>query len=150
MGIAVRAALVGLAVVAMAWLVFGLRAVRLEDEADAVIDKARAGPVSEAEVRKARDRLREAGEFSPDMTPMIKVGQLLQAQGRDLEAALVARAAAIEEPDSLRAWFLAWEAHPDGKRKEEALDELRRLNPYIDVALHLRVCPDCPLIKKKR
>jgi hypothetical protein len=142
----VRAGLVGLAVLVLAWLALGVRAVRLEDQADAVVDRARAGqPVSDAEARRTTDRLDKAGELSPDHGPLIKIGQLTYARGQQAPAALLAAAVTVEEPDNLQAWFLAWAAEGDPRSKEHALDEMRRLNPYIDVALGLRDCLDCPL-----
>jgi hypothetical protein len=133
---------------AVAWLAFGARAVRLEDQAEAVIDRARAGPVSSADVDRAREQLQQSKELNPDQGPVIKEGQLLYATGLDREAAFVARAVAVREPDNLQAWFLAWAADADRKSKREALGQLRRLNPYIDVALGLRACIDCPLIRR--
>ncbi len=45
--VAARTVLLFLALLVLGWLVVGLRAVRLEDQADAVIDRARAQqPVS--------------------------------------------------------------------------------------------------------
>jgi hypothetical protein len=144
--VAVRTVLLLLALFVLGWLVLGLRAVRLEDQATAVIDRARAGDaVSGEDERQARDRLRRARELSPDLGPMIKEGQLLEALGRRREADLVARAVALEEPDNLQAWFLALAASPDDQSRESSLAQLRRLNPYIEVALGLRDCIDCPL-----
>jgi hypothetical protein len=144
--VAVRTVLLFLALLVLGWLIVGLRAVRLEDQAEAVIDRARAGqPVSDAEVRQAQDRLQTARDLSPDLGPMIKEGQLAEALGQRRAADLIARAVAIEEPDNLQAWFLAWAASPDDKSRESSLAQLRRLNPYIEVALGLRDCIDCPL-----
>jgi hypothetical protein len=126
-----------------------MRAVRLEDQAEAVIDRARAGQVSEDDVRRASRKLQQAGDLSPDQGPMIRYGQLLQAAGKEREAALIARAVTVDEPDNLTAWFVAWASDSNRSSKQQALNELRRLNPYIDVALRLRNCPDCPLIKKR-
>jgi hypothetical protein len=147
--LAVRTGLVALAVLVLAWLFVGLRAVRLEDQAEAVLDRARAGPVSDADVRRASRKLQQADDFSPDQGPMIKYGQLLQAVGKDRPAGLIAHAVTVDEPDNLTAWFLAWSTDSNPSSKREALNELRRLNPYIDVALRLRDCPDCPLLKKR-
>jgi hypothetical protein len=143
---AVRAGLVALAVLSVAWLGLGLRAVHLEDEADAVVDRARAGqPVSDAAAVRATEQLDDAGQLSPDHGPLLKVGQLTYARGHPGPAGLLAAAATVEEPDNLQAWYLAWLAEQNPQSKEQALDEMRRLNPYIDVALKLRDCLDCPL-----
>jgi hypothetical protein len=147
--LAVRAALIGLAVVALAWLALGLRAVRLEDQADAVLDRASAGrPVSDAEVRRATERLDKADDFSPDRGPLLKIGQLSYATGEKGPAALLAAAVTVEEPDNLDAWYLAWVAEPNRRAKRHALEQMRRLNPFMDVALKLRDCVRCPLKKR--
>jgi hypothetical protein len=146
--VALRLALLSLALVVLGWLALGMRAVRLEDQASAVIDRARAGqPVSAADVQQAESRLRSARELSPDLGPILKRGELQEALGHKPEAHLIARAAAIDEPDNLQAWFLAWAAAPDDRAHEYALTQLRRLNPFIEVALGLRDCLDCPLKK---
>jgi hypothetical protein len=143
--LAVRALLVVFAVLVLAWIGLGLRAVRLEDQAQATIDRARAGSVTELDVEQARERLEEARTLSPDNGLAIREGQLLEAAGRKAEADFVGRSVANEEPDNLQAWFLAWVAATDDEAKERALDQLRRLNPFIDVALGLRDCMHCPL-----
>jgi hypothetical protein len=143
--LAVRALLVVLAALVLAWLALGLRAVRLEDQAQATIDRARAGPVTDVDVEQARDNLSEARRYSPDEGPAIREGQLLEAAGRKAEADFIGRSLVSKEPDSLQAWFLAWVAAGDEQWKAQALSHLRRLNPFIDVALGLRDCMGCPL-----
>jgi hypothetical protein len=144
--LALRAVLALLAVLVLAWLLVGARAVRLEDQASAVTDRARAGePLSAAEVEQARQRLQAARDLSPDKGPSIREGQLLEAVGRRAEADFLARSVAVIEPDNMQAWFLAWVTATDEDAKERALAQLRRLNPFIEVALGLRDCMDCPL-----
>jgi hypothetical protein len=143
---ALRAVLALFAVLVLAWLMLGARAVRLEDQASAVTDRARAGEaVAAAEVEQARERLGDARELSPDQGPSIREGQLLEAVGRKAEADFIARSVALAEPDNMQAWFLAWVAATDEEAKERALAQLRRLNPFVEVALGLRDCMDCPL-----
>jgi hypothetical protein len=137
--------LVVIAVLAVAWLGLGLRAVRLEDQAEATVDRARAGPVSAEEVQRARDKLHEAKRFNPDQGPVIQEAALMEAVGDEHAAGLLARAVTLREPDNLQAWFIAWAADENPESKEQALDELRRLNPYIEVAIGLRECITCPL-----
>ena len=129
----------------LAWLGIGFRAVRLEDQAQGTIDRALDGPVSDTDFRGAQDNLREAGDYSPDQGPMIKYGQLLAAVGKRREADFVARAVTLDEPDNLQAWYLAWVADPNPASREHALDELLRLNPFMEVTLGLRDCLHCPL-----
>jgi hypothetical protein len=141
----IRAALIVFAALVVAWLAVGMRAVWLQDQAEAVIDRARAGPVPEAEVERAQDRLRKAAELSPDQGPLIEEGHLLEATGHSSEAVLLAHMAARDEPDNLQAWVLAWAADSRPKTKNQAHDEMLRLNPYIDVVLGLRNCIKCEL-----
>jgi hypothetical protein len=126
---------VAFAVLALAWLILGARAVRLEDQATAVIDKARAGPVSDAEARRARERLDQARDLSPDHGPLIKVGQLALALGHENQAALLAGAVIVEEPDNLQGWFLAWISSPEGRAKAVAERHLLELNPWFSEVL---------------
>jgi hypothetical protein len=123
------------ALAVLGWLVFGARAVRLEDQADAVLDQARAGPISDAEATRAQERLDQAGKLSPDIGPMLKWGQLLEARGNQVQAAFVAHAAAIEEPENLQAWFLVWIADPDKEEKAVAKRRLLELNPWFSEVL---------------
>ena len=141
----IRAALLALAVLVAAWLVLGMRAVRLEDQADAVIDRARAGSVPQADVERAENDLRTAADLSPDQGPVIMQGQLYQATGRAQEAVSLADLVAREEPDNLQAWVLAWAAENDPQAKKRAHAQMLRLNPYIDVELGLRNCIECQL-----
>jgi hypothetical protein len=143
--LALRALLVGLAVLVLAWLGLGARALHLEDQAEATIDRARAGPVTELDVEQARERLGEARKLSPDHGPTIKEGQLLDAAGRKAEADSIARSVTVQEPDNLQAWYLAWVAAPDAESRRAAMRTMRSLNPYIEVVLGRRNCITCQL-----
>ncbi len=121
---------------------------RLEDDAGAVLDRARAGKVPEADVKHASDLLESSRRLNPDKAPLVTEGQLLYATGNDHAAALLARSVTLDEPDNLQAWFLVWAAAPDPAVKKQALTQLRRLNSWTDVALGLRACRTCPLLKK--
>jgi hypothetical protein len=133
---AVRSALVALVVLAGAWLALGVRAVRLEDDASATIDRARAGPVPPAEVNEALDGLAEAGRLSPDQGPLIRQGELLAAARRSSEAKAVAKRVTEAEPDNLQGWFLAWVvADPDKRAKAQAKRRLLELNPWFSEVL---------------
>jgi hypothetical protein len=126
---AIRPALVLLALLVGVWLAFGVRNVRLQDDADAVLAKARTGPVPAAEVNSALDDYAKAGRLSPDQTPLIHQGELLYAAGRDAEAEAV-------EPDNLQSWFLAWVvAKPRTSEKAHAEKRVLELNPWFDYAL---------------
>jgi hypothetical protein len=136
-----RIALIAVAAVVLAWLAFGFRAVRLEDQADAVVKRAHAGKVSTADVRQARDRLHEAERLNPDRSPDLTEGELLYAIGRDREAVQVGRAVIADEPENTQAWYLAYAAERNRSVRLAALARLRQLNPWIEVVLGLRRCP---------
>ena len=146
--LATRIALVLVAIVALAWLGNEVRIMRLEDDAEAVLDRARAGKVPEADVKHAADLLESSRRLNPDQAPVITEGQLRYATGDADGAALLARSVTLDEPDNLQAWFLVWAAASDPAVKRQALTQLRRLNSWTDVALGLRGCRTCPLLKK--
>jgi hypothetical protein len=132
----IRPALVLLALLVGVWLALGLRAVLLQDDADAVLARARTGHVSPAEVNSALDDYAKAGRLSPDQTPLIHQGELLYAVRRPVAAEGVARRATNAEPDNLQAWFLTWAiAQPGSPEKTYAHDRLLELNPWFAYAL---------------
>jgi hypothetical protein len=133
--VALRGLLVVGAVLVLAWLAFGVRAVRLEDQAAAVLERARAGEVSDAEVKQATDRLMEARELSPDQGPMLKYGQLLEAVGHQQAAVVAAGAVTVEEPENVEAWFLMWISSQDRETKLKAKRRLLELNPWFSAVL---------------
>jgi tetratricopeptide (TPR) repeat protein len=136
---AIRCALVVIALLAGAWLALGVRAVRLEDDAEAVITQARAGPVAPDQVNAALDDLAKAGRLSPDQAPLIDQGELLVSAGRADEARAVAKRATDAEPENLQAWFLTWVvADPSSPEKEQAKQRLLELNPWFAYALRRR------------
>jgi hypothetical protein len=132
----IRPALVLLALLVGVWLAFGLRSVRLQDDADAVLARARTGPVSKAQVNAALSDYTKAGRFSPDQTPLIHRAELLEATGRHAEAHAAAVRATEVEPDNLEAWFLRWVvADPKSLEKVLAKRRVLDLNPWFALAL---------------
>jgi hypothetical protein len=121
-----------------AWLAVGLRAVNLENDAKAVVDKARAGTATPAEVERARDDLHKADLLSPSKDPIIREGELMASLGREGEGAILGYSVTLKEPDNLRAWFLVWATEPDAARKAAAKKRLLELNPWFDYALERR------------
>lgn len=133
-GLAIRGALLVLALLAGVWLAFGIESVRLTDDADAVLAQARKGPVSSKQVDAALDDYRKARRLSPDETPLISEGELLLAAGRGAEARQVAIRAIQKEPDNLQTWFFGWVAaealkNPQGVRTAKA--HILKLNPWF-------------------
>ena len=136
--LAVRAALVVLAVLAGAWLAVGVRGVDLENDAKAVVAKARAGTATPAEVERARDDLSKADFLSPSKDAIITDGELMASLGRDGEGAILGYSATLKEPENLRAWFLVWATEPDEARKAAAKRRILELNPWFEYALQRR------------
>jgi hypothetical protein len=134
----IRAALVVLAVLASAWLAVGVRAVALENDAKAVVEKARAGAATPAEVEGAQDDLRAADLLSPSKDTVIREGELMASLGRMGEGAILGYSVTRDEPENLRAWFLVWAAEPDAAKKAEARRRILELNPWFDYALQRR------------
>ena len=134
---AIRFALVVVALVAGAWLAVGVRAVALEDDANAVLSQVRAGPLPRPELNAAIDDLDRAGRFSPDQAPVILQGQLLYAEGRLDQARAAARRATDAEPDNLQAWYLAWVvAGNDKGARADAQKHVLELNPWFERVLN--------------
>jgi hypothetical protein len=138
-GLAIRGALVVLALLAGIWLAFGIRSVRLQDDADGVLAQARQGPVDKTQVTAALDDYDRARRLNPDDTPLIHKGELLLAVGRQPEARKVALHAVADEPDSLQAWIFAYAAFSkDQLGRKTAKAEILRLNPWFLYALTRR------------
>jgi hypothetical protein len=143
--LAVRTALVAFAALVLASFAFGLRSVVLEDRAEAVIDRARAGTASGEDIRQARDWLDDAARLNADRAPDIKKARLLYLTDQDREALALAKRVLADEPENLEAWYLVYATDYVPARRNAALAEMRHLNPYIEVLLGRRECIDCPL-----
>jgi hypothetical protein len=141
----IRSALVVLALVAGAWLALGVRAVVLQEDAEAVIEQARAGPIPRARISSALDDLAKAGRLSPDQTPLISQGELLLSVGRLHDAQVAAQRAIAAEPENLQARFLAWQlADANSPAKEQAKLRVLALNPWFKYALRHSPRPALP------
>jgi hypothetical protein len=128
-----------LALLVGGWLAFGVRDVRLESDADAVLARAQDGPVAPAAVNAALDDYAKAARLSPDQTPLIHQGQLLESVGRLAEAQAAAARATEAEPDNLQAWFLRWVvSDPKSLEKKVAKRRVLELNPWFLYALTRR------------
>jgi hypothetical protein len=131
----VRGALVTAALIVVGWLALGFRAVDLEAEGEAALERAARGAIPLAEARKAQDALRRARRFSADQGPVLTEGSLLAAVGRRAEAAALARRVIEKEPENDRAWFLAFVTAADRKRAAQARRRVQELNPWAGDAL---------------
>ena len=103
--IALRTALVLLALAAGGWLAVQERAAHAQQELDAI---AFGPPAKEpaAELARARPLLRTYRRLNPDRRPDLDEAILLGRAGRDADAVTVLRRTVAAEPESLEAWAL--------------------------------------------
>lgn len=138
-GLAVRCALGLLALAVGGYLAFGVRDVRLTEDGDAVLARAKVGQVAPSEVDAALTQYDKASTLNADPTPLIRQGELLLAVGRKDEANQAIIRAIHDEPDNVQAWFLAYVAadgNPPARRLAKA--KLLALNPWFLYALTRR------------
>ena len=116
------------ALAACLWLFAGLRASRLQADAERPFDAANA---SAAEVEHRLDQLEDARRLNPDPTPEIRQAQLLVVAHRDREAVRVIEDVVEREPKNYEAWLglrqAAFRVDPPLSRR--ATREVLRLNP---------------------
>jgi hypothetical protein len=120
-----RTALIGIALLAGAWLVLGIRALDLNSE-------ARTSSSNPSEVKSALSSLRDAGLLSVDKEPLLNEGLLLYATGRRAEGIATEKRLVAEEPDNLDAWLALvymYSTSNDPKRAAYAGRRVRALNP---------------------
>lgn len=123
-----RAGLLVCALAVCLWLAVGLRATRLQAEADRRVPAAQ---VDRDEVRRKRELLSDARWLNPDTAPLIREAQLLLFVDRDREAIRLLEEVVRREPDNYEAWRGLSQAalRLDPRRAREAVRETDRLNP---------------------
>ena len=135
---AARAVLAFAALAACIWLFAGLRASRLQGDAERAFD---SDTIAAADLEHRLDRLEDARRFNPDPTPEIREAQLLVVAHRDREAVRVIQEVVEREPENYEAWLglrqAAFRVDPPLSRR--ATREALRLNP-----LARRARPDRP------
>jgi hypothetical protein len=132
-----RCALVAIALAVVAWLVLSLRAVELQSDAAATLERARSGAVSQDDVLRARSSLRSARRLSVDRGSMILESILLAATSQREEAIAMAERVVAEEPASMEGWRLLYQLTEatDEQRAAEALERVAALNPHAAAGL---------------
>jgi hypothetical protein len=119
------------ALLAVGWLLVSFRAVRLEADAQVLLDRAQERRPTPTELREARRDLDRAGQLSADTAPLMLEAQLLEATHDRVGAAKIATRLTKEEPQNANGWFLAYfTAGPNKARAKQALHELGQLNPW--------------------
>lgn len=123
-----RAGLLVCALAVCLWLAVGLRATRLQAEADRRVPAAQ---IDRDEVRRKRELLSDARWLNPDTAPLIREAQLLLFVDRDREAIRLLEEVVRREPDNYEAWRGLSQAalRLDPRRAREADRETDRLNP---------------------
>jgi hypothetical protein len=124
-----RALLLVAALAAIAWLVIGLIAADRLTGAQEVAQQLRKVPVAPERVRASLAALRDGHLLMPDGEFLLAEVELLAAAGRGAEADAVARRLIALEPESDRAWFLAYLTGTPEERGR-ALRRLAELNPW--------------------
>ena len=126
-----RAALLVVALAACAWLGAGLRATRLQAEADRRVPAAQ---IDREEVRRKRELLDDARFLNPDTAPLIREAQLLLFVDGDREAVRLLEEVVRREPESYEAWRGLAQAtlELDPARARQAAREAAELNPLGD------------------
>ena len=129
---AVRVAIGVLAAVALAWLVLGLRAARLESEAADLVGRSPADAPQDR-LERARDAYRRARSFNADAAPEVREAGLLNFDGRRREALELLRDVVRSEPENPDAWILiaGVAAELDPPLAERARRRARELNPFL-------------------
>jgi hypothetical protein len=129
--LALRCALIVVALLAGAWLAAGLRVSALEDEGNTAFERARNESLGRAEITQARDALHSADALTSDSAPQLIEGRLLAALGHNDEAVALAIQVVAKEPENVDAWYLA---HVSTKSPEGLALTRRRvqqLNPLL-------------------
>jgi hypothetical protein len=127
--------LVVVALCALAWFGHGFRALDLEADGLAAIERSQDdGDLSASELRAALEDFHDARSFSADRGPLLNEGFLLAANGRRVAAYRAARRVIDEEPENTQAWFLARLSAPNRRAANAAGRRLEELSPFFDAA----------------
>lgn len=127
----IRAAIVLLALVAVAWLGAGIAASRAQDDLARLV-AATAQP-DEADLTRAADLRRKAERWVPGRRPSLLEATLrLKADDR-AEAARLLDDVVADEPENAEAWLLLAQASEDRdpEREAQARERVRALAPDV-------------------
>lgn len=130
--IAVRAAIVVLAVAAIAWLAIALQASRAQDELARLV--AAPDPPAAADLARARELRADAERGVPGERPSLLEATLLVQAEDAARAADVLRHTVAAEPENGEAWLLlsrAADATGDDALAARARERVRALAPEV-------------------
>ena len=140
--VALRAALVLVALLVLAWLAASLRATNLVEDGNAVLAKAQRGSIPPEELREGRDLLHRARRFNADLDPRLREGFLLLLSRRSADALASAQDSVRREPENFDTWYLLYLAAQGAGDREEAARARRmilELNPLAVDRLETRL-----------
>jgi hypothetical protein len=123
----IRIGLVGIALLAGAWLVLGVRALDLESEAETSSSNPGGVP-------RALSSLRDARLLSVDKEPLLTESLLLFATGRHARGIAIGERLVADEPDNLDAWmalYYMYSTSHDAKRAARVARTVRAINPLV-------------------
>ena len=131
--IALRTALVLLALAAGGWLAVQERAAHAQEEIDAIAFAPRSGEHGATELARARPLLRTYRRLNPDRRPDLAEAVLLGRAGREADAVALLRRTVAAEPESIEAWALLARAAKtaDPALAARARARLRALAPLV-------------------
>jgi hypothetical protein len=141
-----RCALVLIALAVVAWLALSIRALDLDAQGRAIVDRVRSGKISAAELERGRAAFQGARRFNADRTPLIHEAFLLMIVGRRREALALTEHIVADEPDNRDGWtfvYLAAQAAGDRATEARAVRAVRALDPQnAPVILRRRIGGD--------
>jgi hypothetical protein len=133
--VAVRCALVTVAVLVAGWLALGYRADRLEHEGWQAFGRNGPGESLTAKLGRAESLLRRARRFNADPSPLISESLLLVYTGHRARARATAKQVVAEEPGNVEGWRLMYLLAPDRASAAHARQMVMSLDPWAAVGL---------------
>jgi hypothetical protein len=127
---ALRAAVVAVALFACAWFALGVHQGDAVNDASAIIAKPDAGGAAAA--RHATSRLDDAGTLNPDEEVNVLRGILARERGDLPRGKRILRGVVRREPENLQGWLeLARSSAGDPRTAFDALAHVRKLVPAV-------------------
>lgn len=127
---ALRAAVLAVALVACAWFAIGVRQGNATRDAAALLDGSTRLPAAKA--RHAAALLHDAGQLNPDLQVDVMRGQLALQQGDTTRSRRILQDVVRSEPENLNGWiWLARSSSADPVTFRRALRRARALVPAV-------------------
>jgi predicted Zn-dependent protease len=129
--IAIRAAIVVLAVAAIAWLGAGIAASRAQDDLGRLV--ATTAQATRADFERAAELREKAERWAPGRRPSLLEATLRMKGDDRAGAARLLEDIVADEPENAEAWLLLAQASEEGdpERAERAMERVRALAPDV-------------------